>query len=217
MLSQCAGPNADGLCRTGTFHCPYAGTCIPVHVRCDTLPNCGLDDNSDERHCQREDVVTNLIEECEFCDYSSYVHMQILYGDHLSLSLSLSLSHTHTHTHTPTHSPLPTLPPLTLSLHVSVSPLSPSVSFDPSLPLFLPLSFPPSLRVDYVVLVITLVHDSGPEHRNLAVLHVFPLSHLLLTMDRQTREYLIPSPTRNLREERTKLVASVAFVRGIVH
>ena len=74
ILSQCAGPNDDGLCRTGTFHCPYAGTCIPASVRCDTLPNCGLDDNYDERRCQREDVVTNLIEECEFRDNSQCEH-----------------------------------------------------------------------------------------------------------------------------------------------
>ncbi|KAK7102817.1 uncharacterized protein [Littorina saxatilis] len=56
-------PMDDGSCRQGTFYCPYAGTCIPSAVRCDSLPNCGLDDSTDEKSCQREDIVTNLMEE----------------------------------------------------------------------------------------------------------------------------------------------------------
>ncbi|KAK7484155.1 hypothetical protein BaRGS_00024644 [Batillaria attramentaria] len=56
-------PDANGACRSDSLFCPYAGTCIPRHVRCDGLPNCGLDDSEDEKSCQREDVVTNLLEE----------------------------------------------------------------------------------------------------------------------------------------------------------
>jgi hypothetical protein len=29
------------------------------------MPNCGLNDDYDERGCQRQDVVSNLIEECK--------------------------------------------------------------------------------------------------------------------------------------------------------
>ncbi|XP_076447814.1 uncharacterized protein LOC143284739 [Babylonia areolata] len=56
-------PDQKGKCRPGTVHCPYAGTCVPLAVRCDSFPNCGLDDNADEKSCQREYVVSNVLDE----------------------------------------------------------------------------------------------------------------------------------------------------------
>ncbi|KAL8569899.1 hypothetical protein ACOMHN_014119 [Nucella lapillus] len=56
-------PEANGKCRQGTVHCPYAGTCVPFSTRCDGFPNCGLDDNNDEKKCRREYVVSSILDE----------------------------------------------------------------------------------------------------------------------------------------------------------
>ncbi|PVD25289.1 hypothetical protein C0Q70_15789 [Pomacea canaliculata] len=56
-------PDGLGGCEEGNMLCPYAAMCISTRVRCDALPNCGQNDFEDERSCEKEDIVTNLLEE----------------------------------------------------------------------------------------------------------------------------------------------------------
>ncbi|CAL1529381.1 unnamed protein product [Lymnaea stagnalis] len=54
-------PTSGGECRAEHMLCPFHQLCIPRRLACDGNFNCGKDDRLDEKGCDREDTVTDIL------------------------------------------------------------------------------------------------------------------------------------------------------------
>lgn len=54
-------PSSRGDCRADHMLCPFHQMCIPRQLACDGSNNCGKDDRVDEKGCDRDDTVTDIL------------------------------------------------------------------------------------------------------------------------------------------------------------